>query len=77
VLRDLKLPGGDPFAVAAVVFGLASTYLLVSRVLRAFILWHTRYLLTDQRIVVVSGRSGRRRTSADLSSLVGVGRVSA
>ena len=41
----------------------------MSRVVWAFVLSRTRYLLTDRRVVVVAGRSGGRTTAADLAAV--------
>lgn len=64
-----EAPGTEPGAVASWVFGVAVVYQVVSNVVRAFVLWRTRYLLTDRRVVVMADLSGRRTTSAHLNAL--------
>jgi hypothetical protein len=64
-LSHFTRTGVDPFDIAGWVFGLTVAYQLVSHVVRAVVLSRTRYVLTDRRVLVVTGRT----TAADLGSL--------
>lgn len=62
--------GAGPFTVAGLVLGPTIVYMLVGRfVVRAFTSRHTRYVVTNQRVLVMNGPASRLVTSAYLSSL--------
>jgi hypothetical protein len=62
--------GAGLFGLAGLYIGSVIVYALVGRfVIRAVTSRHLHYVLTNQRIMVVSGSAGRRTRSAYLSSL--------
>jgi hypothetical protein len=64
------LKGSPLYALLYLPLGLASLYLLVGRLfVRSRSLRQTRYAVTDTRVVITGGVTGRRTYAADLRSL--------
>jgi hypothetical protein len=62
--------GAGIFGLGGLYIGSAIVYALVGRfVVRAVISRHVRYVLTNQRLMIISGSGGRRIRSAYLGSL--------
>jgi hypothetical protein len=74
VVATLTADSGEDTPIFFLLFGMVFTclglYLVFGRfVARALSFRHTRYVLTDRRIVVIGGISGNKTTSAYLSAL--------
>jgi hypothetical protein len=62
--------GGDPGSIFLVPFAAVGLYLLFGRfIVRAIAARHTRYLVTDRRVLVIGGLSGNKTTSSYLYAL--------